>query len=91
MLSFRSNLWAFTTIKGSDLLDYLVDPGVFEYREGFVHLLAGPGLGIEIDEAKVREAAKSGHRWRNPIWRTEDGAVAEMVKFFRRVFSCAAG
>ena len=63
--------------QGSDLLDYLVDPGVFEYREGFVHLLTGPGLGIEIDEAKVREAAKTGHRWRNPIWRTEDGAVAE--------------
>ena len=35
------------------------------------------GLGVDIDEAKVREAAKSGHRWRNPIWRTADGVVAE--------------
>ena len=63
--------------QGSDLLDYLVDPQVFEYREGFVHRLTAPGLGIEIDEAKVRSAAKTGHRWRGPIWRTEDGAVAE--------------
>jgi galactonate dehydratase len=63
--------------QGSDLLDYLVDPQVFEYREGFVHRLTAPGLGIEIDEAKVRSAAKTGHRWRSPIWRTEDGVVAE--------------
>ena len=24
-----------------------------------------PGLGIEIDEAKVREAAQIGHNWKN--------------------------
>lgn len=63
--------------EGSDLLDYLVDPSVFEYRDGFVSRPTGPGLGVEIDEAKVREAVKTGHRWRNPIWRTEDGVVAE--------------
>jgi len=63
--------------QGSDLLDYLVDPRVFEYRDGFVHRLTAPGLGIEIDEAKVRAAAKTGHRWHAPVWRTEDGAVAE--------------
>jgi len=63
--------------QGSDLLDYLVDPQVFEYCEGFVHRLTAPGLGIEIDEDKVRSAAKTGHRWRAPVWRTEDGAVAE--------------
>jgi galactonate dehydratase len=63
--------------QGSDLLDYLVDQSVFEYRDGFVERPTGPGLGVEIDEAKVREAVKVGHRWRNPIWRTEDGVVAE--------------
>jgi galactonate dehydratase len=25
----------------------------------------------------VREMAKVGHRWRNPVWRLEDGSVAE--------------
>jgi galactonate dehydratase len=59
------------------LLDYLVDPGVFRYQDGFVDRLTGPGLGIEIDEAKVRAAAQSGHQWRNPVWRTVDGSVAE--------------
>lgn len=59
------------------LLDYLVDPAVFRYQDGFVERLAGPGLGIEIDEEKVRAAAQTSHRWRNPIWRNVDGSVAE--------------
>lgn len=63
--------------QGSDLLDYLVDPTVFHYQEGFVARPTAPGLGVEIDEAKVRAAAQRGHRWRNPVWRTDDGNVAE--------------
>lgn len=63
--------------QGSDLLDYLVDPSVFEYEEGYVKILTKPGLGIEVDEDKVRAMAKVGHQWRNPIWRTADGVVTE--------------
>ncbi|NLO82906.1 MAG: galactonate dehydratase [Clostridiales bacterium] len=63
--------------KGSDLLDYLVDPTVFEYKDGYVSKLTKPGLGIEINEEKVREMAKVGHNWKNPVWRMEDGVVAE--------------
>lgn len=63
--------------QGSDLLDYLVDPGVFHYENGFVPRLTAPGLGIEINEEKVREAAKIGHNWKNPVWRLEDGTVTE--------------
>jgi galactonate dehydratase len=63
--------------QGSDLLDYLADPAVFEYENGFVKRLTAPGLGIEINEEKVREAAQTGHNWRNPLWRNEDGCVAE--------------
>lgn len=63
--------------QGSDLLDYLADPTIFEYESGFVKRLTAPGLGIEINEEKVREAAKIGHNWRNPVWRNEDGCVAE--------------
>jgi len=62
---------------GSDLLDYLVDPAVFHYQEGYVPILTGPGLGIEVNEEKVREAAGIGHRWRNPVWRNVDGSVTE--------------
>ncbi|HTK46819.1 MAG TPA: galactonate dehydratase [Gemmatimonadaceae bacterium] len=61
----------------SDLLDYLKDPGVFAYRDGFVDIPQGPGLGIEIDDAVVERMARIGHRWRNPVWRHADGSVAE--------------
>jgi galactonate dehydratase len=63
--------------EGSDLLDYLKDPGVFAYEEGYVAVPKGPGLGIEIAEEKVREAAKIGHDWKSPLWRNPDGTVAE--------------
>ncbi len=63
--------------QGSELLDYLVDPAVFHYQAGYVPLLTGPGLGIEVNEAKVREMAAVGHRWRNPIWRHDDSSIAE--------------
>jgi galactonate dehydratase len=66
--------------EGSDLLDYLVDPSVFHYQEGYVNRLTAPGLGIEVDEDKVREMAKIGHDWRNPIWRNADGSMTEWTQ-----------
>lgn len=63
--------------QGSDLLDYLKDPSVFKYEGGFVANLTAPGLGIEINEDKVREMAEIGHNWKNPVWRQADGTVAE--------------
>jgi galactonate dehydratase len=62
---------------GHDLLTYMTDPSVFDVKDGMVAVPTGPGLGVEIDEARVREAAKTPHRWRNPVWRTPDGAFAE--------------
>ena len=63
--------------QGSDLLDYLTDKTVFEYKDGYVLRPTTPGLGIEVNEEVVREMAKTGHRWRNPVWRTPDGCVTE--------------
>lgn len=63
--------------KGNDLLDYLEDITVFNYENGFVNIPSGPGLGIKINEAQVRKMAETGHNWRNPLWRHEDGSVAE--------------
>lgn len=63
--------------RGGDLLDYLKDPKVFTYENGFVKIPEGPGLGIEVNEEKVREMAQKGHNWKNPVWRNEDGTVAE--------------
>jgi galactonate dehydratase len=63
--------------KGSDLLDYLSDRSVFEYENGAINCLKEPGLSISVDEEKVRKMAEIGHEWKNPIWRYEDGSVAE--------------
>ncbi len=63
--------------QGSDLLDYLVNPDVFNYKDGYVPVLEKPGLGIEINEKLVKEKAKNPHHWKNPVWRNEDGTIAE--------------
>ncbi|MEQ6390664.1 galactonate dehydratase [Bacillaceae bacterium S4-13-58] len=63
--------------QGSDLLDYLEDKSVFEYKEGYVAIPKGPGLGIEINEEHVKKMAEVGHNWKNPVWRHKDGTVAE--------------
>ena len=61
----------------NDLLDYLIDPAVFQFRDGYVGRLTQPGLGIEVDEKAVRTADELGHTWRNPVWRHADGSFAE--------------
>ena len=62
---------------GNDLLDYAANKDVFRYEDGYVAIPDGPGLGVEIDEDYVKERAKEGHRWRNPVWRHKDGSFAE--------------
>jgi galactonate dehydratase len=63
--------------QGFDLLDYMKNPEVFDLKDGYIELLKNPGLGIEIDEEKLKEAQKIGHDWKNPIWRSEDGNFTE--------------
>ncbi len=60
-----------------DLLTYLTNPEVLTPREGFLEIPTGPGLGLDIDEALVRELSKNKHRWRNPVWYHPDGSLAE--------------
>lgn len=62
---------------GNDVLDYLKDPAVFAYDNGFVDIPKGAGLGVEVNEEKVMECAAKGHDWKNPYWRNYDGTVAE--------------
>ena len=61
----------------NDLLDYVHNREVFDYRDGMVAIPQAPGLGIEVNEDYVRERAAVGHRWRNPVWRHADGSFAE--------------
>lgn len=60
----------------SDLLDY-VKGAPFSYDAGFLTIPQGPGLGIEVDEEHVRRMAAVGHDWRPPVWRHQDGSIAE--------------
>ncbi|GAO38032.1 D-galactonate dehydratase [Sphingomonas changbaiensis NBRC 104936] len=62
---------------GHDLLNFVVNKDALSPVDGYLPIPTGPGLGIEIDEAAVREADKDRHRWRNPVWRTRDGSFAE--------------
>lgn len=63
--------------QGSELLDYVNNKSVFHFEKGYVAIPEGPGLGITINEEHVRAMAKTGHNWRNPLWRHKDGSVAE--------------
>ena len=63
--------------KGYDILDYVMNPEVFDVENGYIKLFTRPGLGIEINEEKLKKAEKIEHNWTNPIWRNLDGAFAE--------------
>ncbi|PTW03568.1 galactonate dehydratase [Halanaerobium saccharolyticum] len=63
--------------QGNDLLDYLKNKEVFKYKAGYAEIPYQPGLGIEINEDLVRERARDSHNWKNPVWRNQDGTVAE--------------
>ncbi len=62
---------------GSDLLDYLLDRSVFDYSDGYVGRLTGPGLGIDVDADEVERAADRGEHWHTPLCRRDDGSFAE--------------
>ena len=63
--------------KGFDLLDFVKNKDVFQYENGFVKVPTLPGLGLEIDEEKVKEVSAQGLHWTNPKWRNYDGTMAE--------------
>lgn len=63
--------------KGGDLLDYLEDVSIYQYKDSFIELIPLPGLGVKIDERKVKEASGKCPTWKNPVWRNYDGTIAE--------------
>jgi galactonate dehydratase len=62
---------------GADILDYLIDRSVFDYRDGYVSRPSGPGLGLTVDEQAVERAAQIGQRWQPALWTHDDGSFAE--------------
>lgn len=63
--------------KGFDLLDFVKNKEMFQYKDGFVNLPTKPGLGIEMNEEFVEEIAQKGLIWTNPMWKNYDGTIAE--------------
>jgi galactonate dehydratase len=63
--------------RGAELLDYVLNKDDFRIDQGYIHALPRPGLGVEIDEARVIAASRDAPDWRNPIWRHADGSIAE--------------
>jgi len=62
---------------GHDLLNFITDKEVLSPVGGYLPVPEEPGLGITVDEDAVREVHKERHRWRNPVWRQQDGSFAE--------------
>ena len=60
-----------------DLLDFIKNKEVFQYKDGYVDIPKKPGLGLEIDEDMVKEVSAEGLHWTNPKWRNYDGTMAE--------------
>ena len=63
--------------KGTVLSDYIENPEDLTPENGFLSLPEGPGLGVKIDGRAVRSASTDYLDWKNPIWRREDGSLAE--------------
>jgi galactonate dehydratase len=63
--------------QGAELLDYVRNKDDFRIENGYIAPLPRAGLGIDIDEQAVIAASKRAGDWRNPIWRHEDGSLAE--------------
>ena len=62
---------------GKSVLDYVKNKKDFEFIDGYVKLPQIPGLGVEVDKNLVLKQNENPHNWKNPVWRHEDGSVAE--------------
>lgn len=60
-----------------DIQNYVLDKTVWEVKDGYVKGLKGVGLGIEIDETEVREAARNAVAWQPKGFTGPDGSIRE--------------
>ncbi|MCI6699550.1 MAG: galactonate dehydratase [Lachnospiraceae bacterium] len=62
---------------GKSVLDYVTNQSDFTFTDGFVNLPHLPGLGVCVKKNLVLQENATPHHWRNPVWRHEDGSIAE--------------
>ncbi|KAJ9154787.1 Mandelate racemase/muconate lactonizing protein-like protein [Pleurostoma richardsiae] len=66
--------------EGVDLISYTKNPEVWLPTDGYINILEGPGLGIEVDEEQVRRMAKTTEglkAWANPGFIGPGGEIRE--------------
>jgi galactonate dehydratase len=61
--------------EGAGVRTYL-DGDQFAVEDGFLDVPGGPGLGVEPDVDAIEQRAGDPD-WHNPVWRHDDGSVAE--------------
>jgi hypothetical protein len=66
-----------TALRADTTLLDLQNPEVIEVVDGHIAAPMTPGLGLEINEALVREAATKSKPWANTLWRGVDGGFRE--------------
>lgn len=62
---------------GQDITSYIKNPEVWDVEDGYVPILSGVGLGIEIDEEQVRELSKDAKAWVSPGFIGPGGEIRE--------------
>lgn len=63
--------------QGADLFDYVLNPEVLTPDDGKIVVPRGPGLGVEMNEDRIRRVASTPHVYRTRFWRLDDGRLAE--------------
>ena len=61
----------------NDVLDYMLNKEVYHFKNGYCEILTESGLGIQVNEEFMKAKSILDSKWRNPIWRNEDGSFAE--------------
>ncbi|RYP63761.1 hypothetical protein DL770_009308 [Monosporascus sp. CRB-9-2] len=64
-------------VGGQDLTSYTANPEVWQVTNGYINLMADPGLGIEIDEEQVRRLSKDSKAWISPTFVGPGGELRE--------------
>lgn len=60
-----------------DLTSYTKNPGVWKVEDGYMEVMTGPGLGIEVDEEWVRRESKDAKAWVSPGFIGPGGEIRE--------------
>ncbi|KAG9232508.1 mandelate racemase/muconate lactonizing protein-like protein [Amylocarpus encephaloides] len=64
-------------VGGQDLTSYSHNPEVWKVDGGYIKLMRGPGLGIEVDEEQVRRFSEGAKAWVSPGFIGPGGEVRE--------------